>query len=93
LTIVEEIFYQISLSEASSKLTTFNTPLGRYCFSKLPIGLNAPAIFYKHFSPLIEGLEKVQVYMNDIIILIFGKNEEEHKPRLMNVNEWKKNNG
>lgn len=77
-------FYQISLSEESSKLTTFNTPFGRYCFRKLPFGLNvAPEIFYKHFSQLLEGLEGVQVYMDDI--LVFGKNEEEHKFRLMNV--------
>ncbi|XP_050064587.1 uncharacterized protein LOC126553473 [Aphis gossypii] len=77
-------FYQISLSEESSKLTTFNTPLGRYCFCKLPFGLNvAPEIFYKHFSQLVEGLEGVQVYMDDIIV--YGKNEEEHKSRLMNV--------
>ncbi|XP_029348394.1 uncharacterized protein LOC103308315, partial [Acyrthosiphon pisum] len=85
-------FYQISLSEESSKLTTFNTPFGRYCFRKLPFGLNvAPEIFYKHFSQLLEGLEGVQVYMDDI--LVFGKNEEEHKSRLMNVlHRLEKNN-
>ncbi|VVC40884.1 Reverse transcriptase domain [Cinara cedri] len=77
-------FYQISLSEESSKLTTFNTPLGRYCFCELPFGLNvAPEIFYKHFSQLLEGLNGVQVYMDDIIV--FDKNEEAHRTRLMNV--------
>jgi len=76
-------FYQISLNNKSSKLTTFNTPLGRYCFCKLPFGLNvAPEIFYKHFSQLL-GLEGVQVYMDDIIVS--GKNEAEHRSRLIKV--------
>jgi len=37
---------------------------------------------YKHFSQLLGGLEGVQVYMDDIIV--FGKNEEVHRSRLMN---------
>lgn len=57
---VKKGFYQISLSEKISNLTIFNTPLERYCFRKLPFGLNvAPEIFYKHFSQLLEGLEWV----------------------------------
>ncbi|XP_050526942.1 uncharacterized protein K02A2.6-like [Daktulosphaira vitifoliae] len=77
-------FYQISLDEESAKLTTFNSPFGRYCFCKLSFGLNiAPEVFYKYFSQLLDGIEGVQVYMDDIIVS--GRNDEEHKKRLLEV--------
>ncbi|CAB4019878.1 Hypothetical predicted protein, partial [Paramuricea clavata] len=34
-------FWHIKLDEKSSKLTTFNTPYGRYRFLRLPFGLNS----------------------------------------------------
>ena len=33
-------YWQIPLDESSQLLTTFNTPFGRYCFTKMPFGLN-----------------------------------------------------
>ena len=33
-------FYQISLDEESSKLTTFWTPLGRYRYLRMPFGIS-----------------------------------------------------
>ena len=35
-------FYQISLDEASSKLTTFWTPFGRYRYLRMPFGVSLP---------------------------------------------------
>lgn len=41
-------FYQIGLDDESSKLTTFWTPLGRYCFLIMPFGIHlAPSLRYK----------------------------------------------
>ena len=39
-------FYQVSLDEESSKLTTFWTPLGRYRYLRMPFGIRlAPEVF------------------------------------------------
>ena len=34
-------FWQIPLSQTSRLLTTFITPMGRYCFNKLPFGISS----------------------------------------------------
>ena len=34
-------FWQIPLSQSSRLLTTFITPMGRYCFNKLPFGISS----------------------------------------------------
>ena len=33
-------YWCVKLSEQSQPLTTFRTPFGRYCFQRLPFGLN-----------------------------------------------------
>lgn len=39
-------FKQVSLDEESSKLTTFCTPLGRYRYLRMPVGISlAPKVF------------------------------------------------
>ena len=41
-------FWQIPLREANRSLTTFITPFGRYCFTRLPFGINiASEIFQR----------------------------------------------
>ena len=70
-------FWQIPLSESSRLFTTFITPMGRYCFNKLPFGISsAPEHFQRRMSELLTGLEGVQCQMDDI--LVFGKDEVEH---------------
>ena len=34
-------FHQIKLTEDSKPLTTFITPSGRYCYNRLPFGINS----------------------------------------------------
>ena len=39
-------YWQMKLNEESSKLCTFNTPFGRYRFTRLPFGIkSAPEVF------------------------------------------------
>ena len=46
-------FYQIPLDAESRKLTTFITPMGRFCFTRVPFGLNsAPEIFTRKMHKL-----------------------------------------
>ena len=77
-------FYQILLTEESSKLTKFITPFRRFCFNRLPFGLaSAPEIFHSTFQKIFKYIEGVKIYIDDI--LIFGKDAEEHDNRLRQV--------
>ena len=74
-------FWQIPLSQSSRLLTTFITPMGRYCFNKLPFGISsAPEHFQRRMSEILVDLEGVLCQMDDI--LIFGKDQTEHDQRL-----------
>lgn len=62
-------FWQIPLHPDSCKLTTFITPFGRYCFKRLPFGItSAPEIFQRKMLETLEGLEGVEVFMDDILV-------------------------
>lgn len=77
-------YWQIKLDDSSAKLTTFNTPFGRYCFLRLPFGiLSASEIFQREIGSILEGIEGQAHAQDDIII--WGRNEKEHEERLQNV--------
>ena len=85
-------FWQIPLDSECVKLTTFITLFGRYCFNRLPFGItSAPEIFQFKMNELLEGLEGVVVYMDDI--LVYGSNMKEHDERLSKVLHVLKENG
>lgn len=74
-------FYQIPLDDKSCELTTFITPMGRYCFKRIPFGItSAPEIFQRHMSELLSGLDGVKVIVDDV--LIYGKDDAEHDQHL-----------
>ena len=53
-------FYQIKLSEDSSKLTTFNTPFGRYRHLRLPMGISsAPEIYQRAMDDVCGSLDGI----------------------------------
>ena len=84
-------FWQIELDEASSKLTTFITPWGRYRFLRLPFGINAsPEIFQNVITRIFQGLTGVELLADDICI--WGRTEKEHDDRLAKVLQAAKNN-
>jgi len=77
-------YWQVKLDEASSKLCTFNTPYGRYRFTRLPFGIkSAPEMFQHRMSELFEDIEGVKAIVDDL--LIWGKDDEEHDARLKQV--------
>ena len=74
-------FWQIPLSQSSRLLTTFITPMGCYCFNKLPFGISsAPERFQRRMSELLTDIQGVLCQMDDV--LIFGQNQAEHDQRL-----------
>ena len=68
----------------SSVLTTFNTPIGRFRWLRLPFGVkSAPEIFQRVMDKFLEGIDGVRAVMDDI--LIATATMEEHKKVLRMV--------
>lgn len=77
-------FWQIKLDEESSDLCTFNTPFGRYKFTRLPFGIkSASEVFHKSVCKILEGLDGVESFIDDI--LIWGCTKDQHDQRLKAV--------
>ena len=74
-------FWQIKLAEDSVLYTTFITPIGRFCFQKLPFGItSAPELFQKKMSSILTDLRGVVFMIDDV--LIYGSNYKEHDEQL-----------
>ena len=85
-------FHQIPLDEKSQLLTTFITPLGRYCYCRLPFGISsALEYFQKRMLEVLDGIQGTICMMDDI--LIFGSSQQEHNLRLYAALESIKNSG
>ena len=77
-------YQQIPLDKESKKLVVINTHKGLYQYNRLPFGIaSAPAIFQKAMEGLLQGIEHVTVYIDDI--LVTGRTEEEHLQNLEEV--------
>ena len=70
-------YYHIGLSEEAKPKTTFITPAGKWHFNVVPFGLaQAPSYFQQLMNKVLQGLDCVVAYLDDIDI--FSKNELEH---------------
>ena len=74
---------QICLDKPSSFLTTFNTPVGRYHWLRLPYGLKYSPEYSKQ---MLEGIEWETAVMDDI--LVAGCNIRHHDYVLKRVMQW-----
>ena len=73
-------FWQLKLNEESSHLCIFNTPIGRYRFTRLPFGVKcAPEIFQRTMDQMVEDLDGAEVIMDDVIV---AGDETTHDERL-----------
>ena len=78
-------YWHVPLDYDSQLLTTFNTPFGRYCFKRLPFGVNSAAeVFEKRVEEIFGDLD-VAIYFDDLIVA--GKNQEEHDKNLRRLLE------
>ena len=72
-------YWQIPLDDASSMLTTFITPVGRFCFKRLPFGITcASEIFQRKIGEILAGIQGVEIYQDDILV---------HAPTIKHHNE------
>ena len=71
-------FLQIQLDQESSKLTTFQTPWGRYRYLRMPFGISpAPECFQQKLDQNLEGLEGIYKVTDDILITDPGTTKDE----------------
>jgi hypothetical protein len=79
-------YLQLPLDDESKKYTTINTHKGLFQYNCLPFGVTSlPAIFQCTMDTLLQGIEGVSVYVNDI--LVTGPTEKEHLKTLERVLE------
>ena len=66
-------YYTVRLDFSSQKLCTIITPWGKYQYQRLPMGVNvSPDVFQEKMSELMEGLEFVRTYLDDLLIISNG---------------------
>ena len=72
--------WQIPLHPDSANLTTFITPVGRFCFKRLPIGIMSTSEIFQCLMTDMLRNEGCEVIMDDVIV--FGRSAEEHDENL-----------
>jgi hypothetical protein len=72
------------LDEQSQQYVTINTHKGLFRYTRLPFGIaSAPSIFQRVMENLLQGIPRVCVYLDDI--LVTGATEQEHLANLAQV--------
>ena len=75
-------YWSIKFDEESQKLTTFQTPFGRYCFLRLQFGLSITQdIFQLEMDRILEKCTGVCGIADDFVV--YGATEVEHDHTLM----------
>ena len=68
---------QLLLDDHSKKLVTIHTHQGLYSYNRLPFGVaSAPAVFQRTMEAVLQGIDSVACYVDDIIIT--GSSTREH---------------
>ena len=77
-------YQQMILDTDSRVYVTINTHQGLFRYTRLPFGIaSASAIFQCTMETILQGLTKVQCYIDDI--LVTGTSEQEHLHNLEEV--------
>ena len=75
---IKSSFWHVPLDEPSSLLTTFNTPVGRMKWNRMPFGISvASEEFQRRIDENLEGLEGTKAIADDILIRGDGNTIEE----------------
>ncbi|XP_014663439.1 PREDICTED: uncharacterized protein K02A2.6-like [Priapulus caudatus] len=77
-------YWSIELDSELSCLTTFNNPFGRFCFQRLPFGLNVSQDeFQECMDNILEQCPGTTGIADDVAV--FGKDQADHDVNLHNV--------
>ena len=74
-------YWSIKLDEESSKLTTFNSPIGRFRFKRLPFGLNVSQDAFQQCMDQILSQCPGTIGITDDVI-VHGKDDKDHDRNL-----------
>ncbi len=78
-------YYTIRLDPYASRIGTIIFPWGKYSHKRLPMGIaGSPDIFQSKMSELMEDLEFVQAYLDDLLC-ISRSSLEDHLEKLEEV--------
>lgn len=81
---MSKAYNQLVVSEETRLLLAWSTHRGIYAMNRLPFGTKpAVAIFQQTIEKILQGLNMVKNFLDDVIIT--GKNEEEHFNNLKEV--------
>ena len=79
-------YWSVHLSKESQELTTFRTPFGRYCYTRLPFGLSVSQdLFQQHMDRIVGQAEGCICIADDIAVV--GRTEAEHDKNLHRLME------
>ncbi|XP_055710686.1 uncharacterized protein K02A2.6-like [Phlebotomus papatasi] len=85
-------FWQIQLTQRTSKILTFSTPWGRYSCKRMPFGLaSAPEVYQCLMMQLLGDIPNVEVSMDDV--LIHAATSEELQETTLKVIETLRSSG
>lgn len=77
-------YWSVELDEESSVLTTFNSPFGRFCFKRLPFGLNlSQDVFQERMDHILERCQGAVGIADDVAVV--GRDQAEHDRNLLQV--------
>jgi hypothetical protein len=66
-------YYTIRIHPYSQKICTIVTPFGEYQYLRLPMGISrSPDIFQEKMSDLMQHLDFVHTYLDDILVILSG---------------------
>ncbi len=72
------------LAVACRNLTTFQTPIGRFQYKRLPMGIcTSPEISHRIFSEIFADIPGVEVIMDDILVAAETRAEHDRRLRLV----------
>ena len=81
---LRQAYQQLEVDEESQQYLVVNTHKGLFKYRRLPYGVaSSPGIFQRVMESLLQGIDGVEVYIDDI--LISGSTEEEHLKALEEV--------
>ncbi|XP_055542937.1 uncharacterized protein K02A2.6-like [Wyeomyia smithii] len=88
---LSDAYLQVPVEKDSRQYLTMNTHRGLFEFNRLPPGVkSAPGTFQKIVDAMVADLEGVETYLDDV--LVHGKNDKEHRDRLLKllerIQEW-----
>ena len=85
-------YWTIKLDDESSMLTTFNSPIGRFRFRRLPFGLNVSQDAFQQAMDRILSQCPGTIGITDDVI-VHGKDEEEHDKNLHHLMDVARKSG